>query len=91
MEEEEEKYTLVRISYSICLTHLAHENICAGLHIPFHLFQVLTELAEKKKMEMEKKAKKGKNEEKKEKMKEKPSQKTGKKVRFLGVKILRSY
>ncbi|XP_064015656.1 dynein regulatory complex protein 11 [Pogoniulus pusillus] len=41
--------------------------------------EVLTELAEKKKMELEKKAKKGKNEEKKEKMKEKPSQKTGNK------------
>ncbi|NXX47473.1 DRC11 protein, partial [Tricholaema leucomelas] len=44
--------------------------------------EVLTELAEKKKMELEKKAQKGKNEEKKEKMKEKPSQKIGNKVRF---------
>ncbi|NXG50851.1 DRC11 protein, partial [Psilopogon haemacephalus] len=44
--------------------------------------EVLTELAEKKKMELEKKAQKGKNEEKKGKNKEKPSQKTGNKVRF---------
>ncbi|NXF98056.1 DRC11 protein, partial [Eubucco bourcierii] len=41
--------------------------------------EVLTELVEKKEMELEKKAQKGKNEEKKEKTKEKSSQKIGNK------------